>query len=811
MKPTAYQEKVLQHVGQGESLILVAPTGLGKTFAATGDVKNHFQKVIYAVPLRALGNDVQRSILEYKRNGQSITSVIHHGGIQGSFLFGEEFIITTYDQVVCGAPGLPLSLPLKAGHAVAGALLMSRLIFDEAHLAWGISEQALSILLAIVQFRRSFSLQTVLMTATLPDAVSELLSRRLKIERVLVGEGGEIEQDEALNERDNNRQVTPELRELKKDKQEKLNFEPLDELLKQEGQGKRIYFANTVNRIQETFDRLIESGTNANRISVLHNRMPHAWRAEIEREVKARFGKQSDDGDWILLTNQVAEAGLDISASLVITDPAPVDTLVQRAGRCARWFRGGVTKGCFIVLNIPGLIAKTPSQIAKDYVLPYRLHLVSPAIKSFPTPGQLLSWKTERDWVNAAWGGGEREALVAVDRALNDTTFALNLFDRAAQERQPGQIARVFREVLSIEVAVEEGSSVRLDDLADRDLPAILNEGKLPDTSSISLGRAYALMNDTAGRTAVIRYDREENQLQVRTPDTMQLGDILILPSSMAYLHRKKGLCFDGERDDAILCSEWVARSKVQDMCSSGLKHRQTLSKHTRMVMDGSYARLSEEGNLYRKALINILRKLEPTKDEQQINDLANLVANLARVAAAFHDFGKADVHWQRKIRKLDPACPPGLVGRSLNTGGRIGIPHTPPGYVATVEACRMLLGYSKDTPNPLDPLIRAVALATCRHHSSLLNPARVENYKFEPHSETADFVREILSHVGASQEVVNRAEDIIEAAKTPPSFDDVPLMLPNEDLFTIYALVGRAILIADREDASGIELEQLG
>jgi len=38
---------------------------------------------------------------------------------------------------------------------------------------------------------------------------------------------------------------------------------------------------------------------------------------------------------------------------------------------------------------------------------------------------------------------------------------------------------------------------------------------------------------------------------------------------------------------------------------------------------------------------------------------------------------------------------------------------------------------------------------------------------------------------------------------------EDVPLLLPNVNLFPIYALVGRAILMADREDAAGEELEK--
>lgn len=124
---------------------------LVRPFAIVGDVQDGFRKIVYAVPLRALGGGIRAEVLDLRRAGQQITAVVHHGDTQESLLFSEEVVVTTYDQVVCGVPGLPLSLPLKAGHAVAGALLMSRLILDEVHLAWGISDQALNILLAIIE------------------------------------------------------------------------------------------------------------------------------------------------------------------------------------------------------------------------------------------------------------------------------------------------------------------------------------------------------------------------------------------------------------------------------------------------------------------------------------------------------------------------------------------------------------------------------------------------------------------------------------------------------------------------------------
>ena len=654
---TTFQLKAQELLKQGKSLLLLAPTGLGKTLAVTADVQDKFTKTIYAVPLRALGVGIRDAISELKRDGKPITPIVHHGDTQESYLFSEEVIVTTYDQVVCGVPGLPLSLPLKAGHAVAAALLMSRLILDEAHLAWAISREALSILLGIIDFRvKRFGLQTVVQTATLPKAVAEIVCKEMGIELLVVGEG-DVENDEGLKLRSRNRHVTISLLELKAKKQEedgRIDCGKLDERLINTP-GKRIYFANTVTRLQNVYDRLAHrgDGVDPNTITVLHNRMPRAWRAKAEAEVLERFGKSSKEGSWLLLTNQVAEAGLDISAPLVISDPAPVDTLVQRSGRCARWFRKGTVEGEFCVLRVAA------SQMA-EWARPYRAQAVAATLKNWPDEKQ-LSWEVEREWVDDAWAievnsqgklpkdSGEKQRE-QVQQALGRVPFALNLFDRAAQERDPGAIARQFREILSIEVAV---TASELQDLQQR-----LASRLEPETSSVSFAQAQEMAR-RARSGKVIRYD--EGQLSVEPADSVRLGDVLVLPATVAYLHMAKGLCFiekgasppDG--DGIVLESAWSPRtenSRAQMSLESG--KRQTLLDHVRGVVEGTRRRLAavgDERSSYRRALLRVLESVEPEMSPDQIVALGDTIAQIAVVGAAFHDIGKAGSKWQKKAR----------------------------------------------------------------------------------------------------------------------------------------------------------------
>lgn len=800
MKLTKFQLKVQELLKDNKSVLLVAPTGLGKTLAVTADLQERPRKTVYAVPLRALGVGIRDAISKLGREREPLKPVIHHGDLQESVLFGEEVVVTTYDQVVCGAPGLPLSLPLKAGHAVAAALLMSRLILDEVHLAWGISDNALSILLAIIDFRNKLGLQTIVQTATLPDSVAKMLSKAIGLEVVIVVEDGlkiieagvertEKENDEGLERRETNRYVVVSSLDVgTKGEQREIDYGPLDEKLRATS-GKRIYFCNTVKRLQQTYDRLIKLKVNPDCVTVLHNRMPRSWRHKAETEVAKRFGEKSQDGNWVLLTNQVAEAGLDISAPLVISDSAPVDTLVQRAGRCGRWFRDGKTTGEFWVLK--GKNDSIRNELANPYKARGGIDFVQPAMNELPNGN--LTWAAEREWVNKTWGGESKKALAAVQKALDESAFALNLFDRAAQEHRPGEIASAFREILSVEVAVEEAGS-------KRDLQKLIDERQYPETSSVSLKVAYKLLRETGSNPQKIGY--EKGALQVTKADYIQPGDVLVVSSNVAVLDPKKGLCFDGlDAKGVVRQSEWRPNKKADELIGRESR-RQGLFEHTHDVMKGTYERLTSAGS-YRDALTKILRSLERQTDANT-NTLANIIAQIATVAAGFHDLGKADMKWQAKAREIDPEFPDGLIGRTANIKRQIGRPHTPPSFKATLMASDLLIG----RVDSAEHLIRAIALAGARHHSSLTNPASVD-YVFEPDSRAREFVTQVLKEVGAPETTCNRAAEILQAACERPSRDMVPLTLPNDDLFPIYALVGRAILMADRESAASHELEK--
>lgn len=94
---------------------------------------------------------------------------------------------------------------------------------------------------------------------------------------------------------------------------------------------------NLVKRAQETHAHCQAEGVET---VLFHARYTARDRNRIEQQVLAQFGKGRPDGQGaILIATQVAEQSLDLDFDLLISDLAPIDLLLQRAGRLHRHVR----------------------------------------------------------------------------------------------------------------------------------------------------------------------------------------------------------------------------------------------------------------------------------------------------------------------------------------------------------------------------------------------------------------------------------------------------------------------------------------
>ncbi len=104
-----------------------------------------------------------------------------------------------------------------------------------------------------------------------------------------------------------------------------------------ENGGCVLWICDTVDSAQKQYEHF-HAGTHARvPLGLLHSRFPFWRREQLESEWMERFGKAGDTRcGSILVSTQIVEQSVDLDADLLITELAPTDMLLQRAGRLWR-------------------------------------------------------------------------------------------------------------------------------------------------------------------------------------------------------------------------------------------------------------------------------------------------------------------------------------------------------------------------------------------------------------------------------------------------------------------------------------------
>ncbi|MHB1296189.1 MAG: CRISPR-associated helicase Cas3' [Anaerolineae bacterium] len=326
LTPLPFQRRVADLLLSGRNVILQAPTGAGKTYAALlpflearAQGLDFPGKCIYAVPMRTLANQFVETT-----EARSVEARIQTGERPEDRQLAGNLTFATIDQVLSSFLMTPYSLPYRQANLNAGAVAASYLVFDEFHLFEDTSMlpttlEMLRMLKGVAPF--------LLMTATFSRDMLAALAAFL--DAVVVPED-----DEA-------RGALARLPSQHKTR----SYETVDEPLAADAvlahhQERTLVVCNTVDRAQKLYLALRdhpERGESS--VLLLHARFRKEDRARIEQQVRTRFAKdRAKDGDhWIVVATQVIEVGLDITCQALHTELAPANAILQRAGRCARY------------------------------------------------------------------------------------------------------------------------------------------------------------------------------------------------------------------------------------------------------------------------------------------------------------------------------------------------------------------------------------------------------------------------------------------------------------------------------------------
>ncbi|MCB9102501.1 MAG: CRISPR-associated helicase Cas3' [Anaerolineales bacterium] len=126
--------------------------------------------------------------------------------------------------------------------------------------------------------------------------------------------------------------------------------------------GGACWMTNTVKRAQQIYAHLLDMAPSDVALDLLHAQFPLREREKREKSIRDKYGKDGQrPTKGIVVGTQVLEQSLDLDFDVMMTDLAPIDLVLQRAGRLHRHEREA---GARHAHTTPHLYVNTPLETA---------------------------------------------------------------------------------------------------------------------------------------------------------------------------------------------------------------------------------------------------------------------------------------------------------------------------------------------------------------------------------------------------------------------------------------------------------------
>ncbi|MGF1472618.1 MAG: CRISPR-associated helicase Cas3' [Rubrobacteraceae bacterium] len=766
-----FQIEVARRLIDGENLVLVAPTGSGKSWAALlafiyarRNGMPFADRLIYAFPLRTLTTALYQQYGEYlEREGLQATLQI--GGMErgeGDPFFDKgDVVFTTIDQLLSGYIGVPVSLPRRLANMPAGALVGSCVVFDEFHLLE--PDKALATTLDLAEQLKPYA-QTLLMSATFSaNGIAEIQSRAHAGERV----------------------VSP--KELKRPYKTETKRKYLwsgkeltAESVLDAHQDKSIAVCNTVDRATDLYRDLValaEERGVGDRILLLHARFLPEDRKAKEAKIINLFGKESEER-VILVATQVVEVGLDISTSVLHTEAAPANAVFQRAGRCARF--GG--EGTVYVYELP---------MNKDRrnTAPYigtQAPLVDATVEELAVrSGDVLDFDGERKVLDEVHSEADLKNLKSVKPRVRRREIA-----RAIREGGGSHVGQLVREVDAVNFVIHS------------DPQELRTELPIPSISvSRSVARKFLTRLEKNGQirqTSILSSESQEaseNYMpkpmwkNVEKVDDLSQTFYLCVSPDLASYDPHEGLVLEKE-------GTHVFEQSIGEVVYEPYSYRkEPWYDHIRRVME----QYEKQRPGHRVGAVRLAKKLG-----LEVED----VERMGLLVTALHDLGKLAVEWQDRIwlwqRSVEPNEPIDcFLGHSDFDGSDrdqrersrnpmyAKPPHAVESYYAGLRCLHAYLG--EESEDLREDLVIALGSTIAHHHSAFAK--NLGDFRLQDGYEAE--ASRILEQFGIGVDLLDSPKIGDRWVFARDWFVDPE---EHEEVFSLYRYVVRRLRLADQK-----------
>jgi len=500
-----WQEKILAENNE-KNLVLIAPTGSGKTEFALLWAKNIGKKLIYTLPLRVALNDLYErfgsqnsqnkgyfystdnnilrilhstAFIEYIREEKNDKQLDIDEKQTTAQLFSSPIVLTTPDQVFLS------SLKYYGFDKILSIYPLSSIVIDEIQ---AYNPEMAAVIIKTMEIIQQLGGNILVITATFPPYFKEFITgqnnevkiklkvidlkeyqnksdvknytrKRHKID-VIVKNLFEVKDKENKNEKSEENTEKSLEKEVDNKKLYTITDEAkkkVKELIKEHKNKNILIIVNNVEKAIELFKLLEHDDDIKERVKInyeyedlpllLHARLIEKEKSRRIEAVKEAVKKEISNkkNGMVLVSTQIVEASVDIDFDMLITEISPIDSQIQRWGRIYRNRENDYNE------NAPNIYIF--SGVDKGTIAIYDKDVIDKTVEELNKKiNDILNYEDERDLIENVFKekiNGKTLKEVYINK-INENLEWLKYY--STEKR--GEAQHVFRRISSVQVVL---------------------------------------------------------------------------------------------------------------------------------------------------------------------------------------------------------------------------------------------------------------------------------------------------------------------------------------------------------------------